>query len=327
LPEWQLHVTSFPQTILRSKFSGISSPNSEPILEQKLKGAFKHFESGGNTIELVTKRGLSFEEADKIAKKYADLKSLNSKICVRETKIERENEVTKLERELHIAELQRKKMELSKPMELEKTLQALIDTLEAIGIWNKEHCNHITNYYCMYWRWEQKPNLPYQIGESLFKDGKWFIQPTPIRCAACPEYNQNKYLILENKFDIIGSNKKQNCSHIQDGYCKKSWIENPRPNEALIIGEPILKNFYWHFKPTNTYCALCHEYNKKGGTTIQDLDAKIIEVQKILDTIPISNLKVDYKCSRCGSKGLVAVGIQCTNCERESWWGWFPPKK
>ncbi|MGQ9572105.1 MAG: HD-GYP domain-containing protein [Dehalococcoidia bacterium] len=33
-----------------------------------------------------------------------------------------------------------------------------------------------------------------------------------------------------------------------------------------------------------------------------------------------------FECEACGSKGMVAARIICTECRGESWWGWWPKK-
>ena len=47
------------------------------------------------------------------------------------------------------------------------------------------------------------------------------------------------------------------------------------------------------------------------------------EIEACLDGTPALGLKHRFACS-CGASGFVALHIQCTKCERETWWGWFP---
>lgn len=53
------------------------------------------------------------------------------------------------------------------------------------------------------------------------------------------------------------------------------------------------------------------------------LECKIQELEGRLDGTPALGLKHRFTCS-CGVSGLVALHIQCTKCERETWYGWFP---
>jgi hypothetical protein len=231
---------------------------------------------------------MTFEEADKIAKKYAELKNLDLKTGARRIGAENQDQdVQKLEREVRLAELTRKKRELLSPLGAESMLAALRGSLDASGTWKQRHCSHMENNYCLCWRWEQKPDIPDQVGEPLLKDGKWFIRPTHPRCAVCSAYHEqntttinglerrlytvektlkgtyNAIKTLKTTFDVLGGGKKQLCSHLQNNYCN-NWHWDQRPNDALMVGQPLLKDFIWHIQPTNTFCALCPGYCDKS---------------------------------------------------------------
>jgi hypothetical protein len=288
LPAWQLQVANFPRTAPRGTTAGTAQPSNFEVSDQKWNEAFSHLDSGGSTTQLVTKLEIPFEEANKIAKKYAELKSLDQKIGVREIVTEdRDDDVQRLEREVRIAELTRKKRELLGPLEAESMLAALRASLDGSGMWKQRHCSHMANNYCMYWLWEQKPNIPDQVGEPLLKDGKWYIQPTYPRCAVCSAYHKqdtatindlelrlsnvekattrrdNAIKTLKITFDVLGSGKKQFCSYLQNNYCIL-WHWNQRPDAALMVGQPLLKGTIWHIQPTNTFCALCSSYCGKS---------------------------------------------------------------
>lgn len=38
-------------------------------------------------------------------------------------------------------------------------------------------------------------------------------------------------------------------------------------------------------------------------------------------------VRESFECEGCGSRHNVAARITCTNCQRESWWGWWPEEK
>ena len=52
-------------------------------------------------------------------------------------------------------------------------------------------------------------------------------------------------------------------------------------------------------------------------------NVSIEDIEAFLDGTPALNLRNLFKCS-CGTSGFLALHIQCTKCERETWWGWFP---
>lgn len=39
-----------------------------------------------------------------------------------------------------------------------------------------------------------------------------------------------------------------------------------------------------------------------------------------LKDIPVKDLYHNFKCSKCGTKHLMAVNVKCTKCDEESWW-------
>lgn len=55
---------------------------------------------------------------------------------------------------------------------------------------------------------------------------------------------------------------------------------------------------------------------------LYDLHQKVENLQHI----PIENLYRDYECGNCHSKHLVAVRFKCTQCDKESWYGYWPKK-
>jgi hypothetical protein len=284
LPDWQLHVASFPQMAPRDRIAEASS-TTETVPDRMRAEAFRLLDSGASTVDLVTKLGFSYEEAHKYAKEYADLKSLDSKThSPSEGSEEEDEDVLKLGREVRIAELQHQKAELLRPLEADKMLADLRSTLDESGNWKKGHCSHMSNNYCTYWRWEQRPN---RVEELLLKDGKWFIVPTTSRCAVCSAYHEintaNMQSIdhrlstiegsintwekvvkpMEAAIAAIGGHNRLDCSRLENGYCM-FWQWSQRPDDALTAGTPYHNGKCWYIKPTDTYCALCSNYQKKA---------------------------------------------------------------
>jgi hypothetical protein len=56
---------------------------------------------------------------------------------------------------------------------------------------------------------------------------------------------------------------------------------------------------------------------------VEVLSMSVDEIESRLDGTPALGLKHRFTCS-CGASGFVALHIQCTKCQRETWWGWFP---
>lgn len=68
-----------------------------------------------------------------------------------------------------------------------------------------------------------------------------------------------------------------------------------------------------------------------------DLEARLIRIEEELDEgsdalsilrekvdgSPLAGIRQRFKCS-CGTEGLVAAGVRCTNCGREATYGWHP---
>jgi uncharacterized phage infection (PIP) family protein YhgE len=67
---------------------------------------------------------------------------------------------------------------------------------------------------------------------------------------------------------------------------------------------------------------------------LQDIQAMVKQLREVAEQVEDISLKLRstpaydigelFKCNSCGSKGLVAIRIKCTDCGRENWWGWWP---
>lgn len=58
---------------------------------------------------------------------------------------------------------------------------------------------------------------------------------------------------------------------------------------------------------------------------MEELEEDVSALWKIVYKIPFKGLR-ERKCSSCGTKGLVAIKIRCTDCKEETWWEHFPKK-
>jgi len=122
-------------------------------------------------------------------------------------------------------------------------------------------------------------------------------------------------ILLSAAFDV-GRDRLNACDYGEDGLCTLwQWS---RPNEIpKNIGEAVpAGEDGWRIRPSPLYCALCTAYL---DCDIQD------EVDAAINKVPLHDLRERFKCS-CGTRGMVAVHFKCTNCGKESWWGWWPGK-
>jgi hypothetical protein len=66
---------------------------------------------------------------------------------------------------------------------------------------------------------------------------------------------------------------------------------------------------------------------KKLSGEVKSLATHLGVITQGLNNTPDYNLREEFQCTHCGSKGTVATKHRCTNCEKEGWWGWWPVKK
>lgn len=211
-PGWAVHVRNFPTGTYPTAES--SDPKSIP--EETWADAFKFLDEGGSPTELVIKYHLNPETALHIAKKHNELKATDERKST-QTDSPADPDALKLEKEVKLAQLRRQKSEQEKPFEIDKkigdlllTITHLKTTINDQGSWKKDHCNHFQDNYCRNWQWSTKPALPYQIGEPLLKDGRWYINPDQIRCATCPMYRERGiFLSIHDVYRQALSTKSQ----------------------------------------------------------------------------------------------------------------------
>jgi hypothetical protein len=292
---WMIHVKNFPTGTQGTITSGF---HSKTISDETWAEAFKFLDEGHAPTELVTQKHLPPDTALLITKKHNELKEANEKKPGKENKTE-DPKVLRLQKDVTIAELERKKAEQKKPFEVDRRISDQEATLQSNGRWKRENCNHLDHSYCMGWQYEQKPNVPFQIGEPLLHtDGKWHIRPTFTHCATCPifvrrgtrthddlsnsltelekahsylkdEINDEDYGLyyqverVDNRVSMLEENgkwKRNNCVHYNGDVCK--WWH--WPNE--VAKWSMMKDGdKWRIRVLEhpAYCATCPDYTKK----------------------------------------------------------------
>jgi len=129
-----------------------------------------------------------------------------------------------------------------------------------------------------------------------------------------------------------GREKMKVCIYFEADQCELH-ASRDKSTDGVPPGEVFFKDGWWCLHPEPITCAACSMFINPCVVTEYDLDEKTSEIsqtldsQKIsLDNTPAHNLRNRFCCD-CGAKGLVAVKVKCTRCDRETWWGWHPPKK
>jgi len=68
----------------------------------------------------------------------------------------------------------------------------------------------------------------------------------------------------------------------------------------------------------------------KTSSEVEDLKTGLNNLQYRIEDLEMTigaHLNREWKCSKCGAKGDIAVLVQCTACEEEIWWGHWPRQK
>lgn len=119
-------------------------------------------------------------------------------------------------------------------------------------------------------------------------------------------------ILLMAAFDI-GKDRLKLCQYEEDGLCTL-WRWSTAAEVPKGIGEAVpAGDEDWRIRPSPLYCALC----------TADLNGRIEDVDDSVSAVPLRDLRQRFKC-KCGTKGMVAVSIKCTDCGEASWWGWWP---
>ena len=59
---------------------------------------------------------------------------------------------------------------------------------------------------------------------------------------------------------------------------------------------------------------------------LQNLSAEVEGIVQSLLGTPAYGVRKNFKCNQCGSRGAVATVLRCTQCGKDSLWGWWPKK-
>ena len=61
--------------------------------------------------------------------------------------------------------------------------------------------------------------------------------------------------------------------------------------------------------------------------TLKKLSVDQDQLRELFQSLPISNLGRNWKCSQCGSSKYVMVKVECSKCGHETTWGYACPKE
>ncbi|MBI4219987.1 MAG: hypothetical protein HY682_07595 [Chloroflexi bacterium] len=64
-----------------------------------------------------------------------------------------------------------------------------------------------------------------------------------------------------------------------------------------------------------------HEALNAGSKPL--LPEQVTELLRHLDSDSLSGLRRHFTCTHCGARGRLAVRVKCTNCDTNSWIGWW----
>ena len=117
----------------------------------------------------------------------------------------------------------------------------------------------------------------------------------------------------------FGKDRQEMCKHLEDGFCTvETWLSKDEIPEG--IGEPVRfdgEKPEWYIKPVPLYCAIC----------IASLEYSVSVLKTKVSNDPLSGVKYQFTCKTCDAKGWIAAAIKCTQCGRETYWGWWPEKE
>jgi hypothetical protein len=221
-PGWKVHVKSFP-TIVADDVPEIISPDSGNIPQETLVKAFRHLKSGASSAELVTELGLTYEEAEQATKRYLAIR------------------LKELEVEVQIAKLEHEKDVITAPMEASKELAELRLILEAGGKVKRMQCGFYNGEYCDVDGWKKKPETDHPVGEYVFKDDWWVVNPSPLSCVVCPDFVHRYYpttVELEEKITEISQDLDNTKTIINN------TVQNLREMTCTKCGAPTWRGWY-----------------------------------------------------------------------------------
>ena len=115
----------------------------------------------------------------------------------------------------------------------------------------------------------------------------------------------------------IGRVRQECCDNFEDDLCTW-WIWDTAEEIPKCLGEPVFseENKEWRIKPSPLYCAMC-------TASIQN---ELYNLEDRFNSTPTFDIRKKFSCD-CGAKGMVAVSIKCTKCNKETWMGWWSNKQ
>jgi hypothetical protein len=60
---------------------------------------------------------------------------------------------------------------------------------------------------------------------------------------------------------------------------------------------------------------------------IEDIRSQVRVIAEALKNTPGYNIHNTFNCSHCGSDGVIAVKVWCTECGQSHWLGWWPEEE
>ncbi|MBI4306906.1 MAG: hypothetical protein HY678_11360 [Chloroflexi bacterium] len=63
------------------------------------------------------------------------------------------------------------------------------------------------------------------------------------------------------------------------------------------------------------------EHEASGAKSL--LPEQLTELLRHVDADSLSGLRRHFTCTHCGARGRLAVRVKCTNCDTNSWIGWW----
>jgi hypothetical protein len=60
---------------------------------------------------------------------------------------------------------------------------------------------------------------------------------------------------------------------------------------------------------------------------VNALAQQVATLKQALESTAGYNMAKTFRCTSCGTVGVVAIPVRCNKCGKTNWWGWWPRKK
>ena len=197
------------------------STGQQQIPQETWVAAFKLLDENGKPTDLVTRLELSIGVAETIAKKYEEMRKLDSGQkdgALKPKKVDKE--MVALERDVQLAELRRKKAEALQPAQQDyeiglltsrvdslqgevgeeaEALAALKERFELVSFggehsWKEQACMYNQEGYCTGFTWKSRPDkLNDRVGGKFkfaYIEGAWHIKTSGAVCGPCTVFER-----------------------------------------------------------------------------------------------------------------------------------------